>query len=83
VTTIRKGWLALPDAPPDLVSAVALGGRLGCVSAAAHLGLWTSPRGADIHVAVPRHSGRATAHTTAGVIAHWQSQKVVCPAQRD
>lgn len=74
VERVRKGWLALPDAPPDLVRAVSLRGRLGCVSAAEYRGLWVHLRSDNVHIAVPRHSGRATAHATAGVIAHWQSE---------
>ncbi|MBL3686396.1 DUF559 domain-containing protein [Leucobacter zeae] len=37
----RRGWLALPDADPELLFAVSHGVVLSCVSEAARLGLWT------------------------------------------
>lgn len=37
----RKGWLALPDADPELLFAVSHGVVLSCVSEAMRLGLWT------------------------------------------
>jgi very-short-patch-repair endonuclease len=74
VVRVRGGWIAAHDAPPALVRAVQLGGRLGCVSAAAHLGAWTLDESSCVHVAVPHHAGRATAHHTADVVSHWQSE---------
>lgn len=73
LVVIRKGWLALPDAPDAIVSAVLLGGRLGCVSLADHLGLWT-PAAELLHVAVPMHSGRAIIGEP-GVVLHWRSAR--------
>lgn len=37
---IRRGWVAVPNADPDLVRAASLGVLIGCVSQAARLGLW-------------------------------------------
>lgn len=70
VRRVRKGWLCSADAAPTLVRAVKLGGRLACISAAAHRGLWTPDTG-QLHVAVPRHSGRRHGEP-AGTIIHWQ-----------
>lgn len=71
---IRKGWMALPDAHPELVRAVALGGRVACLSAARHLGLWTpDEEGSALHIARPRHAGR-TFGDPGGCVEHWQSQ---------
>lgn len=44
-----QGWYALPDADPDTIKAVRLGGCLGCVSAAGHHGLATPP-GNPLHI---------------------------------
>jgi very-short-patch-repair endonuclease len=73
VQPVRKGWIASSLASPDLLRAVVLGGRLGCVSAAGHLGLWTLAPDDKLHVAIPRHSGRATAHREPNVVPHWTS----------
>ena len=68
---VRNGWLALPDAPADVVRAVAFGGRLACLSSARYHGLWT-PDDDRVHVAVPRHAGRVHGHPD-DLIIHWQS----------
>lgn len=46
---IRKGWFAEPLADSELVRAVALGGRLGCLSGCRAHGLWVPPD-ANLHV---------------------------------
>ncbi|WP_434993512.1 DUF559 domain-containing protein [Arthrobacter sp. Ld5] len=50
IIRVRRGVLARPDAPEDLVRAVAAGARLTCVSAAGHYGLWCVRRTAELHV---------------------------------
>ncbi len=64
---LRRSWLVTRDCPPGLRRAVDLGGRLSCVSAAAHIGLWTPPH-QHTHVAVPASSSR---HDARGVRLHW------------
>ncbi|TYL54379.1 DUF559 domain-containing protein [Agromyces mariniharenae] len=64
---IRGPWLATADASPSLVRAARIGGRLACVSATRHHGLWTLDD-ATIHVAVPPHSSR---HQADGAVLHW------------
>ncbi|MDF1478715.1 DUF559 domain-containing protein [Leifsonia sp. H3M29-4] len=73
VVQVRPGWLAIPDAPIEIVAAVRLGGRLGCVYLADHLGLW-APASDVLHVAVPQHAGRALVGTP-GVVLHWRSAR--------
>lgn len=68
---IRKGWLATPDAPAQVVRSVSLGGRVACVSAAQHHGLWTPPHD-ELHLGRPRRAGRTFADAT-GVVEHWMS----------
>lgn len=65
---MRRSWLLLPDCDPRRSAAVAVGGRVTCVSAAALLGLWT-PEHTETHVAVAPHAagGRASAL----VRLHW------------
>jgi len=69
---VRRGWVASRDAPAEVLRCVEAGGRLGCVSAAAHLGLWT-PAEPAVHVAIPRHSGRIELPLAPGLIPHWLS----------
>jgi very-short-patch-repair endonuclease len=68
---IRYGWLKTADADPAVVRAVRAGGRLGCVSATEHYGLWV-PENHDLHVSLPRHAGR---HASADVVAHWEGAR--------
>ena len=69
---IRKGWLHTADAAPAIIRAVRLGGRLACVSAARHLGLWTLDDEHEFHLARPAHAGRTYGDPT-NVVEHWQS----------
>lgn len=54
---VRQGWYCTPDADPDDVAAFRVGGRLGCVSAAAAHGLWVK-RTPKLHVEVEVNSCR-------------------------
>jgi very-short-patch-repair endonuclease len=54
---VRRAHYALPDAPRDAFSAVRVGGRLGCVSALASYGVWTSAS-SEVHVALPANAAR-------------------------
>lgn len=63
----RRSWIALPDADPSILAAIGVGGRLTCVSAARHLGLWV-PAYDLVHVAV---SPRAARLDSAGLRLHW------------
>ena len=82
VRRVRRAWLALPEAPPDLVAAADAGGRLTCVSLARRRGWWMPDDApADLHVhlqpaqASPR--GRiGTAH-----VLHWT--KPIAPGPSD
>ncbi|MGN6722339.1 MAG: endonuclease domain-containing protein [Marmoricola sp.] len=72
---IHRGWFKAPDAVPDAVTAVRLGGVLTATSGSRHAGLWTL---ADerIHVLVPRHASRlrlrdAEAGSDRRVCVHW------------
>ncbi len=65
--TVRNGWVALPDADADLVSAAKRGVVLTCVTRAARLGLWVTD-GSKTHVAAPAHAGHANHE---GMVVHW------------
>jgi very-short-patch-repair endonuclease len=54
---VRRAHYALPDASSAGVIAVRVGGRLGCVSAAATYGIWTE-RATEVHVALPANAAR-------------------------
>lgn len=66
---VRRSWLVAPDCDARREAAVAVGGRVTCVSAAALLGLWT-PTYSGIHVAVPGNACRLDAE---GLVLHWGS----------
>ena len=63
----RRGWIALPDADPELLRAATHGAILSCVTQARRLGLW-------VHVEDRPHLVARTpiTHTTApGCTIHW------------
>lgn len=80
VIRVRRGWYAMPDTPRDLVTAVRIGGRLACVSAAAHYG-WATPEHHGVHVCVAENAARLRRPPTdprqagprGGTILHWGS----------
>lgn len=67
VRTVRRGWVAVPDADALLVAAARRGVVLSCVTVAARRGLWVLDAG-QAHVSTPPNSGHAGA--TKGVV-HW------------
>jgi len=76
---VRNGWFAVPDAAQDTVSAVRVGGRLSCVSALAHQGLWLMPD-ERLHVSVPSNAARLRSPGSrsipldpqdSSVVVHW------------
>lgn len=50
---VRKGWVALPDADPELLRAAHHGLMLSCITHARHIGLWVRDDSIR-HYAVPR-----------------------------
>lgn len=64
---LRKGFYALPSAPPAAVAAVVARGRLSCVSAARSYGLWAGDdRRLHLH-----HAPNARAGPRQGHVCHW------------
>lgn len=55
ITRVRRGWYAVAGADRDVVRAVRVGGRLACISACSHFGIWT-PADARLHVSVTPQS---------------------------
>ncbi|WP_308291213.1 endonuclease domain-containing protein [Microbacterium ureisolvens] len=81
---IRRSWLALPDADPQLVSAARAGVVLGCVTQAQRLGLWVHVDTARPHVCAPPSAGgvRIEREQTTGdlkAIVHWFAPVVARP----
>jgi very-short-patch-repair endonuclease len=73
---VRKGWVAVPDADPYLVSAARAGVVLSCVTQARRLGLWVLAE-PGTHVAAPGHGNAAAGNA----IVHWS--KPVVPRHPD
>lgn len=77
---VRNGWFAAPDATPELIRAVRIGGRLTCTSALAVHGVWTMPD-SRLHVALARGACRLRspddqhselAHDDPALALHWR-----------
>lgn len=76
---VRRGWYALPETDPALLGAIRVGGRLACVSAAAHYG-WATPERHGLHVCVAENASRLRRAPVgpigtdpADVVVHWGS----------
>lgn len=74
---VRKGWVARPDADPELVAAARAGVVLSCISLARRRGLWVLDHD-RLHVAAPAHAGGVHAP---GATVHWA--KPVVPRHPD
>lgn len=68
IRTVRQGWVALPDADPQVVGAVARGVVLSCVTAAEREGLWV-PEKLPLHVAASPNAARIAVPSQ--VVVHW------------
>jgi hypothetical protein len=64
---LRRVWVALPDADPELLSAARHGVVLTCVTQARRAGLWVLAEDVP-HVAAPPHSGGIRLE---GAVVHW------------
>lgn len=59
VRRIRRSWIALPGTDATTIAALAVGGRVTCVTAAAGLGFWVPPAVNDrLHVSVAPTASR-------------------------
>lgn len=80
ILMIRKGWYCRPELAPEIIMAVRVGGRLGCVSALAHHGLGPVPD--RVHIALPPgasrlrdpHDHRRRLGTHDGIVLHWSAE---------
>jgi very-short-patch-repair endonuclease len=75
---VVRGWYAEPGTDAELIRAVRLGARLGCVSALRTYGAWHPPD-AGLHVAMPysadgRRLRSADPDAWASVTVHWRSK---------
>lgn len=68
---IRRGVLALPDTPPELVTAVREHARLTCISAATYYGLWRVREPEEVHLSrLERTAADCVNHWSRSVAAH-------------
>lgn len=75
VRRVRRSWLISRTCDLSAHRAIAVGGRLTCVTAASRLGLWV-PDSAGIHVGVPRTASRLASE---GLVLHWASAPMPVP----
>jgi hypothetical protein len=81
IRRLRPGWYASHRADHDQCRAVMIGGRVGCVSALAHFGVWSGVERA-LHVQMPVHSQRPrleVQHVRGSAIGVWHPS---VPARR-
>jgi very-short-patch-repair endonuclease len=81
---VRRSWLALPDADPQLIAAARGGVVLGCITRAERLGLWVHGDPTGPHVCAPPSSGgvrvdRAETTGTPKAFVHWFAPTVARP----
>lgn len=74
---VRRDWVATSGCDPALIRAVRIGGRLSCLSAAAHLKLWRIDDG-SFHVSAPSTASRLnlSSRPQSGPVAetvHWSA----------
>ncbi|MCS5719430.1 endonuclease domain-containing protein [Herbiconiux sp. CPCC 205763] len=72
VRRVRRGWVALPGAPPEVVRSVAARGTLSCVSVLRARDVWTAdtPESRLLHVRVPRFDKIAPSAAADGLHIH-------------
>ncbi len=79
---IRRAWYGVPETPYEYRAAIAMGGRVGGLSAARSYGLW-DPGDRDIHVSWPPHGNVARLGRRLGypanadigegrIVSHWR-----------
>jgi hypothetical protein len=72
IRRIRQGWYATHEVPAESFAAWRIGGRLDCVSAARHHGLWV-PSADELHVRIPANCARVRlpSESEPRVVLHW------------
>lgn len=79
LTRIRPGWFAAPDAHPDAIDAVRVGGILTATSGSRPRGLWTFDDD-KLHVLVARNASRlgleAVSKAGRPVCVHWAKSAI-------
>lgn len=84
IVRVRQGWYCTPDVDPLLQRAIRVGGRLGCISAAAVHGMWSPPE-EHLHVSLhgnscrprsPHNMKRRLGRNAIGVTTHWSTRSL-------
>lgn len=72
VLRVRRSWIALELADPDLVAAARAGGRVSCVTAARRRGWWMPrPGEPGIHLHLPPHATSPDLGSSFDGVVHW------------
>jgi very-short-patch-repair endonuclease len=88
VVRLRRGWVALPDAPADVTRAVRAGGTMSCISALRRSEVWTHDD-ERLHLRLGRHANFAAAEGkrptvadigAAGIVPHRTRTRYSPPA---
>ena len=77
VLRVREGVFVPTDAPPEVRTAAAHGGVLGCISRLRIAGLWLlDDDEGSVHVVVPRNGHRHRHHGECTCVVHWSGVSV-------
>lgn len=72
VLRVREGVFVPADALPEVRTAAAHGGVLGCISRLRLAGLWVlDDDDGSVHVVLPRHGHRRRSHMDCTCVVHW------------
>jgi very-short-patch-repair endonuclease len=69
ILRVRRGYYALPGTSLPVLQAIRMGGRLGCITAARELGVWSAESTAT-HIALDPHASRIRWGGPPSVV-HW------------
>lgn len=53
---VKRGWYAVPGANQNVIRALKIGGRLGCLSALKEYGVWVPQTDRDLHVVLGKNA---------------------------
>lgn len=72
VEVVRRAWVALPEAPADLLVAARAGGRVSCTTLARRRGWWMPEHvGGETHIHLRPKSGSARLPVHDPAVLHW------------
>ncbi|HCS60779.1 MAG TPA: hypothetical protein DIW46_05170 [Microbacterium sp.] len=76
---LRRNYYAYPDADPDVVEAVRIGGRMACITLLQKLGVFVL-KSAGLHMHLPPRMSRIRQRKSESTVMHWAQRSLEdCP----